>query len=553
MDASTTSASSGTPERNDTIDWLLSIPTLLFSVLSCICCIVVFRITASDLLFQRLKMKHENIKKSNDYLILALINFLIVNDFFYTCFMTSNVLPGAFDAGEYSPPVCLIIAVGAQFFSICQFLIHIVFAVYLIYVLRRTDALLQQSLRRHKKKHRKKRKHKNKHTYSYSSNDKKFIKYASLANPYNIRYKLYLFATESTITFSVIVVLSIAIICTIIPAVVNGNHYGSYPSYFDKNNIEYGITCWVVDQYSTIVYVVGVLSVLLQIVALYIAWGKHKQNESTNYNIFNSIIQKRIQKLRERQRERLQDRHNNNNININNSDLNMTNINNFNNNSSSANSSGTSSARSSIQRDGTGRSSHESSTRTLLDDEQSIISQTASLTQSLTKRAHKPYKHIISQLLPWVLIYTVTRVIAGIPTSIYLVTNNYYDTPLWIICSHDWIIAAIGITDAVIWCFAKTSQARYRAELMFSQQIEQNERLIEKYHNQENNYNNYNHDYEVNYNPRQDANDATDDDDDKNVDDEEDDSYRKVFEKNQQRDQWELTQVTEMEIELEED
>ena len=186
-----------------------------------------------------------------------------------------------------------------------------------------------------------------------------------------IEDKLYLLAIESAITFAVIVVLTITIIFTIIPAVVDGNHYGSYPSYFDKNYIEYGITCWMLDQYSALTYVFDVLNVPLQIAALYMACDEHKQNESTKYNTFNNIIQKQIEKLRERQRERLQD-------------CNMINTN-FNNNRST-NSSRTSTVASSIQRNSTDRSSHER-TRTLFCDEQSIIIQGTSLIQSLTKRA----------------------------------------------------------------------------------------------------------------------------------------------------------------------
>ena len=51
------------------------------------------------------------------------------------------------------------------------------------------------------------------------------------------------------------------IICTIILAVVDGNHYGGYPSYPDKNYIEYGITCWVLDQYSAVAYVIDVFGI----------------------------------------------------------------------------------------------------------------------------------------------------------------------------------------------------------------------------------------------------------------------------------------------------
>ena len=105
-----------------------------------------------------------------------------------------------------------------------------------------------------------------------------------------IKYKLYLLAIESAITFAVIVVLTITIICTIIPAVVDGNHYGSYPSYFDKNDIKYGITCCMLDPYGAFAYVFDVLSVLLQTVTLYMAWDKHNQN-CTNYNTFNKIIE----------------------------------------------------------------------------------------------------------------------------------------------------------------------------------------------------------------------------------------------------------------------
>ena len=47
----------------------------------------------------------------------------------------------------------------------------------------------------------------------------------------------------------------------------------------------------VMDRYSTIIHAIRVLSVLLQVVALYIACGKHEQNESTNYDKLNSIIQ----------------------------------------------------------------------------------------------------------------------------------------------------------------------------------------------------------------------------------------------------------------------
>ena len=50
--------------------------------------------------------------------------------------------------------------------------------------------------------------------------------------------KLYLFATESTITFDVILVLTITILCT----VVYGNQYtyDSYSNYIDKTDTEYG-------------------------------------------------------------------------------------------------------------------------------------------------------------------------------------------------------------------------------------------------------------------------------------------------------------------------
>ena len=60
-----------------------------------------------------------------------------------------------------------------------------------------------------------------------------------------------------------------------------------------------------------------------------------------------------------------------------------------------------------------------------------------------------PFSHFIGQLIPWVIVYSIMRIIPGIARLWTLV--NPYNIPLWFALLHNYALASLGIADLLVW------------------------------------------------------------------------------------------------------
>lgn len=235
--------------NSNQIDNALTIPTVTLCFLSSICNIYVllFALRTQSYLRQESLILG---KKSSDYTVILIIIHLVSIDFFLLIFYALNFL---FPVDEDST-LCLVVGIGLQFFHTFHFLLHILFAIYFLYILRATTTKRIKYV----------------HKRDPSSGRSRYINIAKI--------KFHQSYVESKEQFrkilSIMVILSV--LSTIIPMFDGINsHYKLYYNYYDnKTGTNHDPGCWIEDEYQGILAFWGIISGVANIMALYVSIRK---------------------------------------------------------------------------------------------------------------------------------------------------------------------------------------------------------------------------------------------------------------------------------------
>ena len=107
----------------------------------------------------------------------------------------------------------------------------------------------------------------------------------------------------------------------------------------------------------------------------------------------------------------------------------------------------------------------------------------AAATNIIETHINAPYRHLIVQLLPWVLMYAVIWLLAGTGQFWQLFSSGSGSTasaPLGLGIMRNWCLASLGVIDAMVWCFNKNALATYTKELLIEQENLRNKKLQQK-------------------------------------------------------------------------
>ena len=119
-----------------------------------------------------------------------------------------------------------------------------------------------------------------------------------------------------------------------------------------------------------------------------------------------------------------------------------------------------------------------------------------------TKTFTNAYSYLILRLLPWVVVYTIVRVIPTLD-RVWDQIGSEYSVPLWLVVGHDSTIASLGIANAIVWCFNRSIDKNISQNYDHSRKKSKNRKRNTRTTN--NNYNNYNSN--CNYNSNMNNND----------------------------------------------